>query len=81
MTMLTKALKWGNSLAVRIPSVLSKECGIEENTNIEIVRRDGEIIITPASKGYSLDKLLAGVTKNNIHSEFDTGRPVGKEAL
>ncbi|PJA79725.1 MAG: PbsX family transcriptional regulator, partial [Nitrospirae bacterium CG_4_9_14_3_um_filter_41_27] len=48
---------------------------------IEIVRRDGEIIITPARKGYSLDKLLAGVTKNNIHSEFDTGRPVGKEAL
>ena len=79
--MLTKALKWGNSLAVRIPSVLSRECGIEENTSIEIIRKDCQIIITPAGEKCSLDELLSGVTKENLHSEFDIGKPVGKEAL
>jgi antitoxin MazE len=79
--MVTKALKWGNSLAVRIPKVIGQECGIEENSRVEISRRDKQIIITPLKKEYSLKELLSRVTKENIHSEFDTGRPVGKEAL
>lgn len=79
--MLTKALKWGNSLAVRIPKVIGTECGIKENSSVEISLRDKQIIIMPVKKEYSLKELLAGVTKDNIHSEFDTGKPVGKEAL
>lgn len=79
--MLTKTLKWGNSLAVRIPKVIAMECGIEENSSVEISLRDKQIIIMPVKKEYSLKELLAGVTKDNIHSEFDTGQPVGKEAL
>lgn len=79
--MLTKTLKWGNSLAVRIPKVIGTECGIEENSSVEITLRGKNIIITPVKKEYSLEELLAGVTKDNIHSEFDTGRPVGREAL
>jgi antitoxin MazE len=79
--MLTKTMKWGNSLAVRIPKVIAMECGIGENSSVEISLRDKQIIIMPVKKEYSLKELLAGVTKDNIHSEFDTGRPVGKEAL
>ena len=30
-------------------------------------------------KEYSLEKLLNGISKNNLHGEFDTGAPVGKE--
>jgi len=30
-------------------------------------------------KKYSLENLLAGVTDKNIHKEFETGKPVGKE--
>lgn len=79
--MLIKVLKWGNSLAVRIPSVIGKECGIEENSSLEIIRKDKQIIIKPVKKEYLLDELLSGITKENIHSEFDTGRPVGREAF
>lgn len=28
---------------------------------------------------YTLESLLAGITKDNIHEEIDTGRPVGRE--
>ena len=79
--MLTKTMKWGNSLAVRIPKVIGMGCGLEENSSVEISLRDKQIIIMPVKKEYSLKELLSGVTKDNIHSEFDTGQPVGKEVL
>ena len=38
------------------------------------------IIITPiGEKKYSLDELLEDVSESNLHGEFDTGAPVGKE--
>jgi antitoxin MazE len=80
MQMLAKAQKWGNSLAVRLPKTLAEECGIEADSPVEIVREDNLIIIKPVrKKGFSLDRLLAGVTKDNIHSEVSTGILAGKE--
>ncbi|MGA2152403.1 MAG: AbrB/MazE/SpoVT family DNA-binding domain-containing protein [Geobacteraceae bacterium] len=80
MQMLAKAQKWGNSLAVRLPKNLAEECGIDADSPVEIVREDNLIIIKPVRmKGFSLDSLLAGVTKDNIHSEVSTGIPAGKE--
>jgi len=35
--------------------------------------------ITISEKKYSLEKLLKGVSENNLHGEFDTGAPIGKE--
>jgi len=78
--MLAKAQKWGNSLAVRLPKTLAEECGIEADSPVEIVREDNLIIIKPIrKKGISLDSLLAGVTRDNIHCEVSTGKPAGKE--
>jgi antitoxin MazE len=78
--MLAKAQKWGNSLAVRLPKSVAEECGIEADSPVEIVRKDDIIIIRPVrKKGICLDTLLAGVTKDNIHSEVSTGIPAGKE--
>jgi antitoxin MazE len=80
MQMLAKAQKWGNSLAVRLPKTVAKECGIEADSPVEIVREDNLIIIRPVvKKGYTLDNLLERVTKGNIHSEISTGKPTGKE--
>lgn len=79
--MLAKALKWGNSLALRIPKLLARECGIEENTSVDIRIEQNELIIMPVRKKYSLEELLAGVTQENIHAEAIPGRPVGKELL
>ncbi len=78
--MLVKAQKWGNSLAVRLPKAVAEECGLKADSPVDIVREDNFIIIKPVrKKGYSLDSLLAGITKDNIHSETSTGRPLGKE--
>jgi antitoxin MazE len=78
--MLAKAHQWGNSLAVRIPKNLAKECGIAINTDLEIIREKGNIILMPvAKKKYSLSSLLAKVTEENKHTVVETGAPVGKE--
>jgi antitoxin MazE len=78
--MLAKAQKWGNSLAVRLPKTMAEECGIEAESPVEIVREDNLIIIRPVrKKGFTLDNLLEGVTKDNIHSEVSSGKPAEKE--
>ncbi len=80
--MLTKTARWGHSLALRIPKTISNECGISENTVVDISLKGNKIIITPVKETeYCLEKLLQLVTKDNIHSEVDFGKPVGKEIL
>ena len=78
--MQTKIKKWGNSLAVRIPKLLALDANLKQNEWVDLSIEKNSIIITPiGEKEYSLEKLLKGVSKNNLHGEFDTGAPVGKE--
>lgn len=39
-----------------------------------------EVAPPPARTPLSLEQLLEGVNQSNLHSEWDTGPPVGKEA-
>jgi len=78
--MQTQIKKWGNSLALRIPKLLALDANLKLNKLVAISFDKGSIIITPIDeKEYSLKKLLEGVSKNNLHGEFDTGTPVGRE--
>lgn len=78
--MQTQIKKWGNSLALRIPKLFALDANLKLNKLVDISIDKGSIIITPIDeKEYSLKKLLEGVTKNNLHEEFDTGAQVGKE--
>jgi len=71
--------KWGNSLAVRIPKNISKDTGLSEGSNIDIMVENGNIVLSPGKKEYSLKELLKNVTIENIHSEISTGNQVGGE--
>ena len=78
--MQTKIQKWGNSLAIRIPKSFALNVNLKQNELVDISIDKGKIIISPiAQKEYSLEELLKGVSENNLHSEFDTGAPAGKE--
>jgi antitoxin MazE len=78
--MQTKIKKWGNSLALRIPKSFALDVNLEQNKLVDISIEKNSIIITPiGKKEYSLEKLLKGISKNNLHGEFDTGAAVGKE--
>jgi len=79
--MRTTIQKWGNSLAVRIPHALASEAGLTEHAPIDISSEDAGLrLVRLDEPNRGLDALLAGVTDENIHGEFDTGYPVGNEA-
>ena len=79
--MKTKVQKWGNSLALRIPKSFATETLLEVDTEVDLSLVKGKLVITPiVDKEYSLEELLAGITEENLHSEVDTGNPIGNEA-
>jgi len=78
--MLTKIQKWGNSLALRIPKTFALDANLENDSTVEISLVDGKIVVKPVSAPqWTLDELLAGINKNNLHQEVDSGEPVGNE--
>jgi antitoxin MazE len=77
-TMKTRVQKWGNSLAVRIPKTFADESGLTTDSPVEITLADGQVIITPLAHP-TLEDLLAQITNDNIHTEIDTGDPIGAE--
>ncbi len=78
--MLTKVQKWGNSLALRIPKAFAVDAQLENDSLVEISIVKGKIIVTPVpAPSWTLDELLAGITKDNLHNEVDPGFAVGNE--
>jgi antitoxin MazE len=79
--MIARVQKWGNSLALRIPKTFAAEAGLGEDVPVELSLVDNSLVIRPLEPAApTLDELLRGVTKENLHREFDTGPAVGGEA-
>ena len=78
--MKTTVQKWGNSLALRIPSAFAKEVQVRQGSEVDLTVVEGRLIATPAKKRKpSLAQMLKLVTKENRPSEIDWGAPVGRE--
>ncbi len=79
--MKTKAQKWGNSLAVRVPKGITEQAGVGVNDTLDIeVVEGGVILLTPRRRRkYRLNDLLKGMTKENMSTGIDFGRTVGRE--
>jgi len=78
--MITKIQKWGNSLAVRIPKPFASEMKISEGASIEMMVEEGALVIKAARDSeWTLEALLADVTDDNIHGEWEAGPPRGFE--
>jgi antitoxin MazE len=78
--MTTQLSKWGHSLALRVPKAAANSAGLREGDKLSVtVEQEGVLVIRAVRRKYSLDQLVAGITKKNRHDEIDWGRPVGKE--
>ena len=78
--MQVEVVKWGNSSAVRLPATVLKEARIALGDRLELKTEDGRIVLQPAQPEYSLQEMLAGITKENRHAPVDFGARVGREA-
>jgi antitoxin MazE len=73
--------RWGDSLAVKIPQSLIDSGKLTPDSFVNL-RLDGDALsIKPDDDipHYELDQLLAGMSRDQVHPEIDTGPPVGKE--
>ena len=57
-----KLNKWGNSLALRIPSKILTALDLDENSNLNILTQDDKIII---QKRLSLEEKCASINNKN----------------
>ena len=73
-----KIQKWGNSLGIRIPIGITKELSLKNGSIVDIAESENQIVIKPVKKR-TLEDLLSKVTDDNVHDEFDFGKPLGKE--
>ncbi len=84
----------GQRGSVIIAAPFRDRLGLAEGTVVIQVERDGGVLILPAevvprvltgaaslpAVAVPLDRLLDGITPNNLHGEVDTGAPIGREA-
>lgn len=72
--------KWGNSLALRIPKSFALESNVKRGSTVDVSMDNGTIVVTPIKESkYTLEKLLEGLTDDQLHGEIDTGPPIGRE--
>lgn len=72
--------RWGNSLAVRIPSQIASEAELHEGVSLRIEFNDGAIHLSPVVSEPNLEELVAAITEENRHDEVDFGHAEGEES-
>ncbi|MBI4559238.1 MAG: transcriptional regulator/antitoxin, MazE [Candidatus Hydrogenedentes bacterium] len=80
--MKSKVQRWGKSQGVRISKKILARAGISVGDCVDVVVRDGVIVVTPVRQirgKRDLRKLVTGIPKGYLPKEWVWGAPVGKE--
>jgi antitoxin MazE len=77
----SQIVKWGNSLAVRIPKPLAEEAGVREGDAIVIEALDGLINLRPQQRVPTLRELVSQISPEKTYDEIQTGPERGKESV
>lgn len=72
-------VRWGNSLAVRIPKVVAEEVEFKEGDALVLEVIEGGVAVRREKKRPTLDELIAQITPENLHGEVWNDEPVGNE--
>jgi|GraSoiStandDraft_48_1057284.scaffolds.fasta_scaffold51835_1 antitoxin MazE len=73
-------LKWGNSLAVRIPKRIAEEASLKVGDRLEIeVPDQGSVRRRRVGKSLTPVELVAQITPDNRYPEISAGQQAGKE--
>lgn len=68
MVATVKIAQWGNSMAVRLPKLITEQTDFCVGSSAEITVERGKLVISKAQP--SLEQLVALVTPENKHSEL-----------
>src|SRR5580704_9246 len=76
-----QVVKWGNSLAVRIPKAVAQKARVQEGDSIVIEALDGQIRVRRTERVPTLEELVSRITSENRYEETVWGRERGKEIV
>jgi len=80
--MQAQVLKWGNSLAVRIPKPIADDAQLQLGDPLEIaVAANGVVQIHRVGEIPTLAQLVAQITPENRYAEVSAGPEVGRESV
>ncbi|MGA7109383.1 MAG: AbrB/MazE/SpoVT family DNA-binding domain-containing protein [Terracidiphilus sp.] len=79
--MRAQVLKWGNSLAVRIPKPVAEDVRFQAGDALEITVEDGILQLHRVSKVPTLAQMVAQITPDNRYAEVSPGSEIGKEVV
>jgi len=74
-------VRWGNSLAVRIPKPVAEEAGLGEGDRVLLQAAKGRIAVRRSERVPTLKELVAQMTDENRRPEIPVGRERGKEKV
>jgi antitoxin MazE len=74
-------LKWGNSLAIRIPKPVADSANLREGDTLEIEAAEGSIRLHRVGRIPTLSQLVSQITQENRYPEISAGPEVGREAV
>lgn len=72
--------KWGNSCAVRIPSIIMKEMGLVEEDKLELLMEGNELVMRKKIENkISLEERIKEYEGENLCKEFEWDENRGRE--
>ncbi|MGA7683468.1 MAG: AbrB/MazE/SpoVT family DNA-binding domain-containing protein [Terriglobales bacterium] len=75
-------VKWGNSVAVRIPKPITEYAKLKEGDSLDIESgADGHVELRRVVRVLTLAQLVAKITPENHYAEITTTSEVGKEIV
>lgn len=70
-------VRWGSSLAIRIPKLVAEQWGVCEGSSIDMVLRGDQLVMS--KRAYDLTEMLARTSPETLQGEIDTGPAQGRE--
>jgi len=80
--MKAQMVKWGNSLAVRIPKAVVEKARLKEGDSLEVeAAAEGLVELRRPARVPTLARLVSQITPENRYAEISTGAEVEKEVV
>jgi len=80
--MKAQMVKWGNSLAVRIPKSVVEKARLKEGDSLEVeAAAEGHVELRRPARLPTLAQLVSQITPENRYGEISTGAEVAKEVV
>lgn len=79
--MTTTIQKWGNSQGIRVPKHILQSINLSDNETVELFTENDTIIIKKLAtkKPITIEDLFANYDGEYKTSEYDWGKPMGRE--